>query len=492
MSRRHAVIEFLAAVFLLGFALLCAIGSELAIDRGDRTLGIALAVVSLLIASCVTFVFVPRLARRIDFSRWNLPQSFRVTREGGLFILVIFLIALAAFNTGNNLLFLILSLSMSMILVSGSAARWTLRALSISLQVPENVYEGERVSVKVSLHNLKRFFPAFSILVEDASLTRQAGKPASPGGRRPRVRWLRRLGLKERQDVQDRSVLRHPAYFPVVPPREQRAELVPQFYPRRGRYQLQGFRLSTRFPFGFFRRGERVAASGEILVYPQVRELSDYLHLLPFLPGRLEGSRPGPGETLYAIRRYQDGDGARLVDWKATAKRGELMVREHAREEETKFCLILDTIIHPGSPPDAAERFERAVSVAASLFEHFCGEGAEMEFVTPEEHIPRGMGPAQLNRVLRSLAVVECVTGRGNGDPGGPRADPTAVEDHGTSTGASGLPDLRRDLRDVLEDERMAEILSAKVFKIILTSRPRGTLPSAVWQSSHVIYFDEL
>src|SRR5439155_13580691 len=114
---------------------------------------------------------------------------------------------------------------------------------------------------------------------------------------------------------------------------------------------------------GLFRRGERIKADGEILVYPSIREISSYFHLLPFLPGVLEGNHLGQGESLYAIRRYQEGENARIVDWKATAKTGNLMARDYARQEESKFCLILDTLIHPVPPRDYKERFEKAVSL---------------------------------------------------------------------------------------------------------------------------------
>ena len=80
------------------------------------------------------------------------------------------------------------------------------------------------------------------------------------------------------------------------------------------------------------------------MVYPSIREIPSYFHLLPFPPRTPRGHAAGPGESLYAIRRYQEGK-ARLIDWKATAKTGDLMARRYAREEETKFCLILDTFI---------------------------------------------------------------------------------------------------------------------------------------------------
>lgn len=462
--KRQAVREFLTAIVLLGLALFFALVSDSAARRGDTTLGILLSLLALGMAVVIAITIVPRLARRVDLSRWHLPFSFRITREGGAFIFVIFMLSLAAINTGNNLLFLIISTLLAAIITSGIVARASLRSVSVTMQVPENVFEGELVALKVSLKNQKRFFPSFSISVEDTNRDRTSPS-TSRGGR-----WAFWRKPREANDpAADRTVMRHSAYFPLVRPDEARSELVTQTFPRRGQYRLEGFEVSTSFPFGFFRRGERLKAHSEVLVYPSVREISSYFHLLPFLPGRLEGMHRGHGENLYVIRKYQEGESARIVDWKATAKTDTLMAREYAREEESKFCLILDTLIHPPPRKSYLEEFEKAVSLAASLASHFADEGAELEFLTPDEYVPRGMGEAQLYRILRSLAVVNC-----------------ELAPEGSSS------DLRGELAGMVEAHELEQILSDKIFKIIITSKPRGSFPSTIWRSSHVIYFDEL
>jgi uncharacterized protein (DUF58 family) len=230
-----------------------------------------------------------------------------------------------------------------------------------------------------------------------------------------------------------------------------------------------GFVLSTRFPFGFFRRGERVSAGGEVIVYPQPTAVSAYFHLLPFLQGTSEGTRSGHGESLHSIRDYTEGDSARHVDWKATARSGSLMTREYARQEETKVCLILDRRVDRLPAEPDAPQFERAISLAAGIFQHFFEEGAELEFLSQNEYVPRGTGADHLMSIMRALAVIE------------PLSEPR-----------SAAAVLQEELAGTAEPERLAELLSGKVFKIILTPRPRGSFPSLLWRSSHVIYFDEL
>jgi uncharacterized protein (DUF58 family) len=455
--------EFLTALALLAVALYLAFKAADAARQGAARQGIALSLAALALATLIGLAFVPRLARRVAASSRRMPFSFSVTREGWVYIAAIFLLSLAAINTGNNLLFMILAAFLSAIVTSGIVARNSLRSIAVSLQVPENVFVGEPVSIKVSLRNQKRFLPCFSILVEGIDPPRPSGTVRFRG----LAFW--KASRKRSKGPDSISVLHNPAYFPIVRPQETRSELVIQSFPRRGTYILEGFRISTRYPFGFFRRGERVRAEGKVLVYPSTHEVSSYFHLLPFLPGRLEGPHIGQGESLYSIRDYREGESARVVDWKATAKTGVLMAREYAREEESKFCLILDTIIHQTAPSDHLDRFEKAVSLAASLALHFCEEGSELELLTPYEYVPRGIGLDHLYRLLRSLAVVNCEVG-----------------------GTGGPADFRLELSGVLTSQELSQVLSDKIFKIIITSKPKGCFPAAIWRSSHVVFFDEL
>lgn len=395
-------------------------------------------------------------------SRGLFAFSFGITRQGVLYLIFVLLLSLTAVNTGNNLLYIIFATLLSIIVVSGILSRNTMKQVSLSLQMPENVFVGEKVSIKISMTNRKRALPSISMRVEDPGMYRQ--------GLRRRKFLSRVLRRPDAGGSIDRNMFRQAAYFPILRPGETRSELILQSFPRRGLYSLQGFWISTRFPFGFFQCGEHIAARGEVLVYPPVQEVASFFRLLPFLPGKLESRHAGAGESLFALREYQEGESARIIDWKATAKTGTLMAREYAREEENKFCLILDTHRHPSMGAEAESRFERAVSLAASLAAHFMEEGAGLEFLTPQRYVPRGTGIEHLYRILRALAVVNSAEAAPPGDAGFRHFGDYAAEEN---------PDLQR-------------IFSDRIFKIILTSQPRGAFPAGIWRSSHVIFFDEL
>ena len=394
------------------------------------------------------------------------PFSFGITREGFLYLFFLFLLSLATINTGNNLLYMILAVLLSAMVVSGIVSRNSLKQLSLSLQMPENVFVGEKVSIKISMKNLKQIFPSFSILVEDPEQRRTHSSIAAF-----RSFLLRILKKSQKPEKEARSIFRQAAYFPILRPKETRSELIIQSFPKRGLYSLQGFWISTLFPFGFFHRGEHIQATGQVLVYPSIQDISAFFHLLPFIPGKLESRSMGPGDNLYSIRQYQDGESARIIDWKATAKTQKLMAREYAQEEGSKFCLILDTRIPDADKTNGGDRFERAVSAAASIAAHFADEGAGMEFLTPHEYIPRGSGIGHLYQILQSLAIVKSEIFRLPND-----SDIWSPENFSVARNA----------------EALRQIFTEKVFKIVITALPKGSFPSVIWHSAHVIFFDEL
>jgi len=209
--------------------------------------------------------------------------------------------------------------------------------------------------------------------------------------------------------------------------------------------------LSTRFPFGFFRRRRRLRARDvDIIVYPKPEVISDELHLLPMYAGRIPSLRRGAGHDLFSLRDYQPQDDLRYIDWKATARSRRLTVREFTSEDERRITIILDTHLRHG---ESAERFERGVVQAASLIKHFIDERAEVRLALDHEVGPFGSGTDHLYRCLRRLALVT------------PR------------DGAE--PDLDKAItRDVVEHD----------YAILLTAASPGSIPANVWRTSHVIY----
>jgi uncharacterized protein (DUF58 family) len=557
---RQAWRDFFITVFFLGLAFVIALLSSVAADQQSTQLAAVAAAISLLLALIGALYIIPRLARnvRLEILRFAIRTS--VTLEGLLFVIFLIIIGFAAWNNGNNLLYLVLSAMIGFLIAANLVARVSLADMSIQLRFPDHIFAGEPANVSVTLLNHKRFMPSYSLMIEvlaeegdDDAMTRREndagtrgrGDPATsladssrrrvpksplpsvPGSQRPRVSTSPRLPVSRSQ-----LGLGKLAYFVLVPARSSARQRIEHTFERRGRYPITGFRIATKFPAGFFKKWRRIDAAGEILVYPKPQALDDFYHGLPMLAGQIQSHARGMGDDLYGIRRYHHSDHMRNIDWKATAKSMEMMVREHMREDEWRLTIVIDTTLplylnpsvrtaasssvkserrdeestQDGLRPDAAgfqERFERAVLMAASLANHFILERAEVELISTGEYhdVASGSGQEHLYKILGSLATLQPTQppDLDDGDPEGSgrrawtflgRSRPRAKTE----------PDRERAGRPPESDGRIAWRLLDEVpvlrddrrFKVLITPARKGTIPAHIWRSAHVVFMDDL
>ena len=187
---------------------------------------------------------------------------------------------------------------------------------------------------------------------------------------------------------------------------------------RRGYYRLGPLTLRTGDVLGF---GERVLAGDApdaLTIYPRVVPLAE-LGLPATLPfGTLPASRrlfSDPARPA-GVRPYQPSDGVRRVDWKASARTGELQVRRYqpAIALETLVALAFSRAEY-GSRY-AYDTMERALTAAASVAAHLaarrqplglCTTGIDPAAGGPAPIIPVGTGRTHLLEVLGVLGRVE-------------------------------------------------------------------------------------
>jgi hypothetical protein len=425
--------NFGIAMLALSAALVLALFSATVAQEGRVWLAGITTVLALAIAAWVAITIVPALAKRTSL-RWLAYQvDYRLTREGTVYLAAIFILILAAVNTGNNLLFLILACLLAGILVSGVLSRAVLTGIDLKFELPEHIFAEQPVLAEIELRNEKQTWPSFS---------------------------LRVIGADKKSTAE---ILTQPVFFPYIPRLNSARQKVELRFPHRGVYRQDAFGIRTRFPFGFFEKTRRVKSELEITVYPRVEPTEQFYEVLPLLSGEMASYFRGRGHELHSLRDYLPTDSARFVDWKMSAKSSHLMVREFAREDERRVMLVLDPFIgqpdsdsHSRSETQPFERFERAVSLAACIAWHFHEIRSVMQFRT--DHFSTSMAPAGeiIYAALSELAVLQPET---------------------SSLGGAFLDDLTND---------------REIFKIILTSRPQNTIPSMLWSSSYFLFIDRL
>lgn len=319
------------------------------------------------------------------------PRRLKLTREGKYFIGITFGVGFAAINTGNNLLYLLLGMLLSMIVVSGVLSELSLRELTVVRRLPPRAQVARPHLVEIEVFNHKRRIPSYAIEVEDL----RAGQPADKR-----------------------------CFFLKISPRSAQVAAYRRTPARRGRDRHVGFRVATRFPFGLFEKSRELSAEGDLIIYPAV----DPIQLPTNLAGdRLGGSSAlgrGSGDEILSLRAMREGDDPRDIYWRKSVE--QMIVRERAREVRRDVSYVIDST-HPGRTPDDdwTARFERRIrDVASRAVAHIKrGDGVTVRARSGER--VRATTAVGADPVLRFLALLEArpseAYGEGSTEPGNAR-----------------------------------------------------------------------
>ncbi|TPW75399.1 DUF58 domain-containing protein [Schumannella soli] len=196
---------------------------------------------------------------------------------------------------------------------------------------------------------------------------------------------------------------------------------------QRGVYPIGPVAVEHRDPFGMARSVTAQGGRDDLVVVPEVVALP---------PGALSTAE-AEGNALLVQRRvtgndddlttreYRPGDALRRVHWRASARHGELMVRQEEQRSYPKVRLLLDTRRDgygdaapeglADSPADESESFEWTVRFFASLALHLFDRGFDVEVrETADPQVAsfgdRWEGMQRDQRFLRSLAGIHLVT----------------------------------------------------------------------------------
>jgi uncharacterized protein (DUF58 family) len=353
-SFRFVIISAILTASAIGVALLSAVAGQI----GEYELAALGSKIALGLALLIVIYVVPRLAQNINF---NSEFSVHIPNAGLLFFALILLVTILSLSSGNNLLYLVLAALLATMFVSWVTSRLNLNRIKVSIRFPNHIFAGESAPFDLTVTNRNRLLPVFSLTV---AMSEQEA-----------------TAVKSKDNSSNSIDL---IYLPIIPAGASARARIERGFPKRGVYPINGFIVYTRFPFGFIEHRRRLEADGEVVVYPAPRPLEDFRQALPPLMGRIESRAKGSGSDLYAIRQYLSSDHHHHIDWKATAKTSQLMVREYTRDDDWRVTILFDSRIEKerASTPEFAEKFERGVTLTASLIEHFARAGAETRLLT--------------------------------------------------------------------------------------------------------------
>lgn len=181
--------------------------------------------------------------------------------------------------------------------------------------------------------------------------------------------------------------------------------------PRVGQHGIYGLALEVRGAPGMFEVPLTFANPRGIEVSP--RPMSAYLLAgrggpsLLMAPSGRAGKLRGEGSSLRELREHQPGDPFRRIAWRASARRGKLLVKEFEREERDVVWVVLDVSVELWAGPLGRAPLDLLIDETAAIVARHLGRGDRVGLAvfaaTPRFTIQPDGGSAQGQKILHAL-----------------------------------------------------------------------------------------
>lgn len=197
----------------------------------------------------------------------------------------------SAVNTGNNLIYLIVSALLGFMGISGYFGKNNLSKISVSIEFPQEIYANTSFPIKIILENKKRLLPVFLLRLHVAG---------------------------------------HSVLIPYADAKSKTIKYINITIPERGQFTIKDLYIASVFPFNFFTRFKYIDDTFDCIVFPTLKKC-DLISLYEKgrrLRGEKTSDKTGFESDIVSIREYVYGDPLKYINWKATAKTGVLKTKE--------------------------------------------------------------------------------------------------------------------------------------------------------------------
>jgi uncharacterized protein (DUF58 family) len=233
----------------------------------------------------------------------------KITKAGWIYIGITIFLGIAGVNTGNNLIYLIDAALLSFMGISGFFGKKNLSRIDLSVEFSDVIYARTPFTVKIKLKNNKKYFPSFL--------------------------------LKAR--IKDQTVI-----IPFVEPLKVYENHVLLTAEERGFFSLDEVSLCSPFPFNFFIRCIKIPIDTKVIVYPKPEKCHLKLYSKEGkIKEKEEGSYISQSGEIHAVKDYSPGVPIKYIHWKASAKTGDLKIKEFSKSYFKSRIIDFDEIDIP-------------------------------------------------------------------------------------------------------------------------------------------------
>ena len=182
--------------------------------------------------------------------------------------------------------------------------------------------------------------------------------------------------------------------------------------PLRGHYSIGPISIRYRDSFNLFSQEMYVDHRSDLIVFPQVREIEEAMvrsRTPKMYTGATTLRTPGPGTEFFSLREYVPGDPFKIINWKAFARTGQLIVNEKCRDAVTDVFILVDSRDISRIGTVLKNPLEVGTVAAASLASYFIKRRDSVALAVYDDRLsflPPDTGDKQYFKILSSLAGV--------------------------------------------------------------------------------------
>ena len=177
---------------------------------------------------------------------------------------------------------------------------------------------------------------------------------------------------------------------------------------RRGTVSTRKLTVRTQGPLRLGGRQYTHTSVGEVTVVPPFRSrrhLPSRIHQLREIEGRSAVHMPGAGHEFDSLREYVRGDDVRTIDWRASARSNELIVRTYRPERDRRVVVVLDSSRASAVRVGNETRFDAGIEAALFMSALANAGGDRVDLVTLDQTIRTRSSSEEKGQLLHRIST---------------------------------------------------------------------------------------